>query len=127
MRTTSHLAWAVFAGLLLAGGCAKLSHEQTFDLDPGEVRQFNVDPIKRDQKLQVAVTASGPVDVLVCLEKDEDEARRSFLSGKADKVLANSRDKAEAKLEAAVPANSGAVVVFFGVKDKANVKMKITN
>src|SRR4051812_31263102 len=66
------LTWlACVAGMVLVlAGCQRLHHEKSWDLKPGDVNYLEVvDAPRSDQKVDVQVTATAPVDVYVVKEE----------------------------------------------------------
>ena len=126
MRRRFLLTCAVLAGLL-PGCAAKLNTETTMELAAGESRTLLVDPVKREQKIYVTLSANAPVDAFVCLESDLEDAKVAFNANKNDKVLVAARKQQEMKLEATIPANSTAAVSVSAPGKSATVKVKINN
>lgn len=131
MRSTFKLAFGLPAfTLFLIVGCQKVNYDRTVQVEPGDVQVVMIDPPRSAQKVSVVASSPGtPVDVYVVLEKDQEEAKQSLLSGKSpakDKLLANKQKAEEATLEATVPAKNGFAVLVSGAKKSTQVKLKIT-
>jgi hypothetical protein len=67
--------YSVALCLLLAAGCGKVNVEKSATLEPGDFQAITIDPPRSEQKVTVAVTATGaPVDVYVAFEGDQEAA-----------------------------------------------------
>jgi hypothetical protein len=121
----------VFLLLVLAVGCrTKLNEEMVVNVGGGESQYRMVDPIAKEQKVNVSAKAiGGTFSIYVFLEKDKEEAQKGIdLNKIGDKVLANKQKTADAELQVTIPANQKATVLLTsGDGKKAEVKLKISN
>jgi hypothetical protein len=121
----------VFLLLVLAVGCrTKLNEEMVVNVGGGESQYRMVDPIAKEQKVNVSAKAiGGTFSIYVFLEKDKEEAQKGIdLNKVGDKVLANKQKTADAELQVTIPANQKATVLLTsGDGKKAEVKLKISN
>jgi uncharacterized protein YcfL len=116
--------------LLLVGCKGKLNVEKTVQLKLSIPEIFNIDPIAKEQAIQVSAKAeSGMFNVYVYLSKDEAAAEMEIIANKPGaKIIAHKLKATEADLQATIPANEkAAVYVVSGDGKKAEVKLKISN
>jgi hypothetical protein len=128
--------WTMCGAFLLVGpalGCGKPKLEEkisAFELQ-ADGKLFMVQPIRREQEIQVTGTATGaPVNVYIYLEKKRDDAEHEILSSKFTTLILAKQDKVEAiDLKAMIPANETAVVhLRRGIMNKPpTVQLLITN
>jgi hypothetical protein len=125
----------LFALVLLVGwlsGCGKPRLEEVRSFEVGPVGHLvTVDPINREQKIQVTGTATGaPVNAYVYLEKNKTAAQNEILTKKVGSAILEKQDDTQTiSLEAKIPANESAVVhITRAVLNKpSSVQLKITN
>jgi len=115
--------------LLMAVGCQQhLNEQRDIHVTPGTVKLVSIDGPSRQQKINVEVTSSAPVDVYIVLSSGQ-EAEDKMLDGKRldpSNVLASKDQVENATLDATVPAKNRFCVVVKNAKKAADVKLKIT-
>ena len=107
-----------------------LNQESTFEVTPGQTYELRVDPVSRAQKIKIQATATGgPINVYVYSEKDAEAARKLIRSRNLGSPVLGYHEKTEnASVEADVPANLTAVIMFeLASAKKVTVNAKITN
>ena len=118
--------------LLMATGCrARLNSESNVKVDLMDKHSTTVDPISREQKINVTATPTkGQYSIYLFLEKDKAAVEKEIDQNKEpakalDKALKTDKT---ANLSAQIPANERAVVLIMsGDGQKVEVKLKITN
>ena len=132
MRPFARRSTLLVALLLLAGGCQRLRHEQTFSLDMGEVKSLQFDPPRYNQQVTVTVTPTGgPVSAYLVKTSEWEQVAAQLDSGKAppaDAVFASweSKDQHEEyTLKGTVPAKTEFTLLLRAGRKKAEVKVKV--
>lgn len=124
-----YLALVILLGLMfIMPGCgSRLKYSKTFDLTPGEIKQFSVDGSKIDQIVTLTMTSSdSPVYVCVVLKRDEAAAMDSINRDKMPAMaLAKAEKTSDGTIEAKVPAKTEAIVFLWGAQKKTSVKVGI--
>ncbi len=82
------LTWLACVGglVLVLAGCQRLHVEKPLDLNPGDLKYIEVDAPRGDQKVEIQVTATEPVDVFVVKEdqlREFDKKNGDFDKSKA--------------------------------------------
>jgi hypothetical protein len=119
------IVWSV----VVSGCSTRLNVESEYEVPLGG-KLHEIEPIKKDQTVKVAVVATGgPVGVFVYLKKDEETAEKEIFANKYSSIILAKEPKAErADLEASIPANQTAVVHVIRASNKGpTVKVKISN
>jgi hypothetical protein len=113
-------------------GCnrVKLNDERTVEVGIGTNASIVLDPVKKDQKINVEISSPGAaVNVFIFLEKDAAAVDDAIEVQKpSDKILASKENTEDATVEANIPGGNAAVILFTCASGKrATVKVKTTN
>jgi hypothetical protein len=114
--------------LVLIVGCTKLNEDLTVKLEPGVTEYRSIDPIAREQKVNVSAKSDGgQFDIYFFLAKDKAEVEKDPAKAGA-KLLGSKTKVTEATFSGTVPANEQATVSLVSTDGKkAEVKLKLTN
>jgi hypothetical protein len=117
--------------LLVVTGCrARLNSESTAKVELLDKHMTTVDPISREQKINVKVMATtGQFNAFLFLEKDQGAIVTDAEPKKdSPKIMDKALGATTASMSAQIPANERAVVlVMSGDGKPAQVTIKITN
>lgn len=117
-----------FALIGLAVGCqSRLKYDTAFDIDAAAGRTCFIDGPSKDQTVAVQFTsAAEPVNVFVCLKKDEPAVAILAETGKAGPgVLGHAVKQTSGSLEVAIPAKQDFAVIVSTAGKKTSVSLKI--
>ena len=121
----------LFALLLMSTGCGpRLASVQEIALDANDIRSIVLEPISREQMINVVATSDGPpIHVHVYLYQDEQAVDDAIALGKtSDKVIASESNSNQISLEALIPANQEAAIRLQPANSKSvNVSLTVTN
>lgn len=120
----------VLAILMGSAGCAgqKLKDERTVDIQVGDVKTFDYDAPRADQKVTVVVTPAGSsVDVYVVPSAQAQAAQQAMLNNKkpAGALVAKEKVAKEETLETTIPAKTGFAVVIGNAPKDTKVELKV--
>lgn len=122
----------ILTGLLLtSAGCGpRLASVQEIALEANDIRSIVLDPINRDQIINVVASSDGRLfDVHVYLFQDEEAVDGAIALGKSsDKVIASQTDSNQVSLEALIPANQEAAIRLQPAESESvTVSLTVTN
>lgn len=127
---TRALSIVVFALAFATTGCGPtLRQEKTVPIPPGG-RVFEIDPIKKEQKVRIVVEApEAPVDVFAYTDKTRELAEANVFKKSAEGFLGLKRNEQKHDFTVTVPANETLFVSIQRTRAKApgDVKVKISN
>ena len=128
----NRMSLLILSGLLLAlAGCGpRLASVQEIALDANDIRSIVLDPINKDQIINVVASSDGPpCDVHVYLIQDEEAVDAAITLGKpSDKVIVSQTNSNQISLEALIPANQEAAVRLQPAKSESvTVNLTVTN
>ena len=119
--------WFVLIVAALAGGCqSRLKFDQTSSIEMGEVKYFEVDSPKYEQKVSVDITSEHEISVYIVGANEKDAVYNDLNSSKEPKnVLAAKEQFKSGSVEATVPAREKFYVFLAKAKKKGNVTIKL--
>src|SRR5258707_1337325 len=94
---------------LMIGGCNRpLHYDKIVSLAPGDVREFNVDAPRGEQKVTVSFTSSKvPVNVFVALASNLESASKDLQNYKEPQgVLGKLENAQEGSIDVVIPAKT---------------------
>lgn len=111
----------------LAGGCqSRLKFDQTSTVEMGEVKYYEVDSPKYEQKIAIDISSDQEISVYVVGGKDKDAVFNDLNASKEPKnVLASKHGVKSGALEATVPAKEKFFVFLANAKKKCSVTIKL--
>jgi hypothetical protein len=131
MRTCTRLGFCLLMmALIVAVGCQKLNVKRTIHINPGDVQDVIIDGPRSEQKINVGITSSAPIDVYVILSAEEQAVKSKLLAGQKpddSKVLDKALKVDSANLTATIPAKNEFRIMLTGAKKPADVDVKITS
>jgi hypothetical protein len=121
----------LFAVLLMSTGCGpRLASVQEIALEANDIRSIVLEPISREQIINVLATSDGPpFHVHVYLFQDEQAVDDAISLGKtSDKVIASKSKSNQISLEALIPANQEAAIRLQSASpESVTVSLTVTN
>ena len=121
----------LFTLLLMSTGCGpRLASVQEIALEANDIRSIVLEPISREQIINVVATSDGPpIHVHVYLLQDEQAVDDAITLGKtSDKVIASKSNSNQISLEALIPANQEAAVRLQPASSESvTVSLTVTN
>lgn len=121
------LLGCLLLGLLVVGGCQKLSTKGTETLLPGDVKSVEISAPRYRQQVTVEIQSTkSPLDVHIVFEEDRAAAMDSLQAGKVPpRVVVSKRDVKEDKVEAPIPAGKAFAILFCNAKGETTVNYTI--
>lgn len=127
MQKIRWAACGLLLGVVLLGGCQRLSHEKTVKLGPGAVDATWVEPPKYDQNLVVTATGGDvPLNLYLFLEDDPDVEKIASRGKPGKEVLGGKEKEPNPTVEGKVPKGKGFAVLVGNAGSKTTeVTLKI--
>ena len=120
-RCRKPIALGLALVLVVIAGCqSRLNVDAAYQLEPGVMKDTEIDAPRYDQKVVVTVNSNEPVDVYVYLKKDRDTILAAVAKNpKQAPVLASKEAARNETLEVTLPAKETAVItVATGLKPR---------
>lgn len=132
MRICTRVGFGLLiVSLTVAVGCQRLNVKRSIHVDPGtEVQEVIIDGPRSEQKVNVGITSTAPIDVYVILSAEDQAVKSKLLSGSkpdSNKVLDKALKVDNANLSAIIPAKNEFRILLTGAKKPADVDVKVTS
>jgi hypothetical protein len=124
---TSAVFGLLVVTLAVTVGCQRLNVKRSIHVNPGDVQDMIIDGPRSQQKINVGIASTAPIDVYIILSAEEQAVKSKLLAGQKpdeSKVLDKALKVDNATLQATIPAKSEFRILLTGAKKAADVEVE---